>query len=112
MPESIRFDDLPGNPDRAKKFEGKEHGASVSFFLSTHAPGEGPDLHVHPYEEVFVMYEGQATFTVGDSEITAGPGEIVVVPPNTPHGFKNTGDTRLRQVGIHPSAEMVQTFLD
>jgi mannose-6-phosphate isomerase-like protein (cupin superfamily) len=112
MPEPIRFDDLPGNPDRAKKFVGKEHGSGVSFFLSRHATGEGPDLHLHPYEEVFVIYEGVATFTVGDQSIEAGPGEIVVVPPNRPHKFKNTGDERLRLVGIHPSPEVIQEDLE
>src|SRR3954467_8712988 len=29
-----------GAPPR--RFEGRDHGARVSFFLSTHAPGEGP----------------------------------------------------------------------
>src|SRR3954452_21045293 len=106
MRQPLRFEDLPGS-DRARKFEGRGHGATVSFFLSTHAPGEGPDLHRHPYEEVFVMYEGVATFTVGDDTITAGPGEIVVVPPNTPHKFENTGEGRLRQVGIHPNPEVI-----
>jgi mannose-6-phosphate isomerase-like protein (cupin superfamily) len=112
MPDPIRFDDLPGNPARAKKFEGKDHEATASFYLSSHPPGEGPDLHVHPYEEIFIMYEGVATFTVGDTQIEAGPGEIVVVPPNTPHKFKNTGEVPLRQVGIHPRAEMVQEDLE
>ena len=112
MPEPIEFDDLPGNPARARKFEGKDHGATVSFFLSQHQPGEGPDLHRHPYEELFVMYEGVATFTVGDAQITAGPGQIVVVPPDTPHKFKNTGDVPLRQVGIHPNPEVIQEDLE
>lgn len=109
--EPIKFDDLPGS-ERARKFEGGGHGApGVSFFLSRHAPGEGPDLHHHPYEEVFIMYEGEATFTVGDRTITAGAGEIVVVPPNTPHKFVNSGEGRIRQVGIHPSPEVVQEDL-
>jgi mannose-6-phosphate isomerase-like protein (cupin superfamily) len=111
MPSPIPFGDIPGSA-RARKFEGREHGATVSFFLSQHAPGEGPDLHRHPYEEVFIMYEGVATFTVGDDTVEAGPGEIVVVPPNTPHKFKNSGDVRIRQVGIHPSPEVIQEDLE
>ena len=111
MTEPIKFEDLPGS-DRARKFEGKNHGAGVSFFLSRHAPGEGPDLHRHPYEEVFIMYEGVATFTVGDGTVEAGPGEIVVVPPNTPHKFVNSGEGRIRQVGIHRSPEVVQEDLE
>lgn len=111
MAQPIRFDDLQGS-ERARLFEGKDHGAGVSFFLSSHAPGEGPDLHRHPYEETFVMYEGTATFTVGDQTITAGPGEIVVVPPNTPHKFVNSGEGRIRQVGIHGSPELIQEDLE
>ena len=111
MTEPIRFEDLPGS-ERARKFEGREHGSSASFYLSRHAPGEGPGLHRHPYEEVFIMYEGVATFTVGDETIEAGPGEIVVVPPNTPHKFVNSGEGRIRQVGIHPAAKMEQEELE
>jgi mannose-6-phosphate isomerase-like protein (cupin superfamily) len=111
MTDPIPFQDLPGS-ERARKFEGKNHGAGVSFFLSNHAPGEGPDLHRHPYEEVFIMYEGVATFTVGDEQVEAGPGQIVVVPPNTPHKFKNSGEGRIRQVGIHRSPEVVQENLE
>jgi hypothetical protein len=48
MPEPLPFTDLPGS-ERARKFEGRDHGAAVSFFISTHAPGEGPVLHRHPY---------------------------------------------------------------
>ena len=49
-------------------FEGCKQGASISLHLSDAiAPGEGPRLHRHPYEEVFVIHEGQATYTLGDT---------------------------------------------
>jgi len=32
-------------------------------------PGGGPKLHKHPYEEIFVVQEGTATFTAGDETI-------------------------------------------
>jgi quercetin dioxygenase-like cupin family protein len=37
-------------------------------------------LHTHPYEEVFVTLEGEATFTVGEDTIEVGAGQIVVAP--------------------------------
>ncbi len=37
-------------------------------------------LHRHPYEEVFVVQEGTATFTAGDETIEAKGGQVVVVP--------------------------------
>ena len=111
MPEPLPFTDLPGS-ERARRFEGKEHGAQVSFFISTHAPGEGPALHRHPYEETFILLKGTATFTVGEQQLTPDPGHVLIVPPNTPHKFVNTGDTRLQQVSIHSAAEMVQEYLE
>ena len=110
-PQPIPFDDIPGS-ERAKKFEGKDHGASMSFYISRHAPGEGPPLHRHPYEETFICQSGTCTFTVGEEQITAEPGRVVIVPANTPHKFVNSGEGRIRQVGIHRSPEVLQEDLE
>lgn len=107
----IPFDDIPGS-ERAKKFEGIHHGTSMSFFISRHAPGEGPRLHRHPYEETFICQRGTCTFTVGAETVRVGPGHVVVVPANTPHKFVNDGDERLQQVSIHPRPEMEQEDLE
>lgn len=91
---------------------GAEHGgAGVCLIFPDVGPGEGPAQHTHTYEEVFVTLEGEATFLVGGEEIVAGPNEVVIVPPNTPHGFKNTGSGRLRQVNIHVSPEFHTEWL-
>lgn len=111
MTPPIQFTDLPGS-ERARRFEGKDHGATTSFFLNFHAPGEGPELHRHPYDETFIMLEGSATFRVGDDTVEGRTGEIVIVPANTPHGFVNSGDTRLRVVSIHPADHITQEWLE
>jgi quercetin dioxygenase-like cupin family protein len=111
MTHPLKIADLPGSA-RARRFEGKDHDATASFFVNTHAPGEGPSLHRHPYEEIFILLDGQATFRRGDDKIDAQAGEIVIVPPNTPHGFTNTSDERLLFVSIHPAPEMQQENLE
>lgn len=111
MTAKLKIEDLPGSA-RARRFEGKDHEATASFFVNTHAPGEGPSLHRHPYEEIFILLEGSARFRRGDDEIDAEGGEIVIVPANTPHGFTNTGDARLLFVSIHPAPAMVQENLE
>ena len=94
----------------AHKFEGYRYGdVNVSFFLVDSPPGGGPVLHTHPYEEVFVTLEGDATFTVGEATIEASAGQIVVAPAGVPHKFVNSGDGPLRQVDIHPSGRIRQT---
>ena len=88
----------------AHKFEGYRYGGTnVSFFLVDAPPGSGPGLHTHPYEEVFVVQEGQASFTVGDDTIKAIAGQIVLVPAGMPHNFVNSGTGPLRLVDIHLS---------
>jgi mannose-6-phosphate isomerase-like protein (cupin superfamily) len=88
----------------ARLLQSGEHGdVPISFFLVATVPGRGPSLHSHPYEEVFVMHHGQATFTVGDSILEVHGGEIVVAPANTPHKFKNSGDGPLQMINIHPT---------
>jgi mannose-6-phosphate isomerase-like protein (cupin superfamily) len=96
----------------AVRFEGHAAGAPVSFFVTDTPPGKGPGLHIHPYPEVFVVEEGEATFTAGDEQVVVTGGHVVVVPAETWHGFKNSGEETLHIVSIHPSGEIVQTWLD
>ena len=53
MVHVISREELPGST--ARRFEGHDYGANVSFFLSEMPPGKGPGLHTHPYAEVFVV---------------------------------------------------------
>ena len=106
----IKVDELPGG-ENASTFNGHEHGASGSFFLSHNRPGTGPELHRHPYEEIFIVQEGDVLFTAGDSTIEATAGDIVVVPAGTPHKFVSRGETH-RQVSIHPAARMQTEWLE
>ncbi len=80
---------------------GDELGADVSVIVVDAAPGEGPRLHRHPYREVFVVLEGEATFTLGDEQRVVHGGEIVVAPAGVSHRFVNSGSGRLRQVDVH-----------
>jgi quercetin dioxygenase-like cupin family protein len=80
---------------------GDEIGANVSVIVVDAAPGDGPALHRHPYAEVFVVLEGEATFTLGDEPRVLHAGEIAVAPAGVPHRFVNSGSGRLRQVDVH-----------
>jgi mannose-6-phosphate isomerase-like protein (cupin superfamily) len=107
----IDGDELPRGTT-ARKFEGYRYGGiNVSFFLVDGPPGSGAELHKHPYEEVFVVQEGDATLTVGDDTIEVSGGQIVVVPAGVPHKFVNSGTGPLRQVDIHPSERILQVDL-
>jgi mannose-6-phosphate isomerase-like protein (cupin superfamily) len=74
----------------------------------TDVVGEGPTLHVHPYDEIFTITEGRARFTVGDGTIDAEAGDVVLGPANIPHGYQNLGPGRLDSLDIHLSPERIQ----
>ena len=108
LPHVIAKEDLPQG-GISRKFEGYRYGdVGVSFFLVESPPGRGAVLHIHPYEEIFLTLEGEATFTVGDATIEVGAGQIVVAPAGVPHKFVNSGTGMLRQVDIHPNERIVQ----
>lgn len=94
-------------------FQGGMYGdIPISFFWVDAEPGQGPRLHVHPYEEIFIVQEGQATFTLGDTTLQAEAGQIVIGPANVAHKFVNSGSAILRMVNIHPSQQIVQQWLE
>jgi mannose-6-phosphate isomerase-like protein (cupin superfamily) len=107
----IEVESLPGGVN-AVQFDGHTHGANVSFFITRNLPGTGPGLHKHPYEETFIILEGRGRYTVGEEEVEAGKGEIVIVPAETPHKFVNIGEVRLRAVNIHPRERMETEWLE
>ena len=105
--ESLESDSL------TREFVGDQHGgAGVCLIFVEAGPGDGPALHRHPYEEIFVVQEGESLFVAGDEERAVGAGEIVVVPANVPHRFVNTGSGTLRQIDIHVSPRFVTEWLD
>lgn len=106
----IKFEELPRG-ENSWTFNGHEHAAHVSFFLSRNRPGTGPKLHRHPYDETFIVEDGDVLFTVGESTIEAAGGDIVVVPAGTPHKFVSRGATH-RQISIHPVARMETEWLE
>ncbi|WP_370283286.1 cupin domain-containing protein [Pseudooceanicola sp.] len=92
--------------------EGEALGTNVTvLFYEAAEPGVGPKLHVHPYDEVFVIREGRALFTVGDRKIEAETGDVVLGPANVPHKFHNLGPGRLVTIDIHQSPRWIQTDL-
>lgn len=109
MARVIPIEELRRSPTAAL-FEGGDEVAA-SIFVTEYARGQGPALHLHPYAEVFVVLTGTAAFTAGDEQLTVDAGHVVVVPAQTPHGFKGAGDDTLQVVSVHPSPAVEQTNL-
>ncbi len=69
------------------------------------APGRELSQHSHDAEDdSFYILEGELTFMFGDEELVAGPGTFVLVPPGTPHGFRNDTASPVRILNVHAPA--------
>lgn len=75
-------------------------------------PGVAIRLHKHPYEEILIIQEGVATFTVGSATMEARAGQIILVPAKVPDKFMNSSDRRLRQIDIHISSRFIVHWLE
>jgi len=76
-------------------------------------PGRRAAAHQHPaMEERYEIRAGRAAFLIAGVEHTAGPGEIVVVPPGMPHlAWNPTDDVVDLRITMRPAlrwAEFVE----
>jgi len=85
---------------------GDDKGSTpIRVGIQTSPPGYSTGTHAHPYLEVVTIIEGTGDAWIGGEEnaTAIGPGCTIVAPPNTPHGFRNTGTTLMRSYGVHAS---------
>jgi quercetin dioxygenase-like cupin family protein len=82
----------------------------VSVIETAPAPGAGPPLHHHDFDEAFYVMEGELTFRLRDELLTAGPGEVVFAPRGVPHTFANLGDAPARQLIVCTPAGFERYF--
>jgi quercetin dioxygenase-like cupin family protein len=72
-------------------------GESVLVETIVRPQGFVAAAHVHPHQtERFEILEGLLGLRLGEQELVAGPGDVAVVPPGTPHRFWNAGEHEAR----------------
>jgi quercetin dioxygenase-like cupin family protein len=108
----IDLADVSFSPTAALWEGGKHAGTDTSIFVVRTPPGGLVELHTHPYSETFVILRGRGRWTAGDQVIEPEPDSIVVVPPETLHGFRNIGDEELHVLSVHESGTLEQTFTE
>jgi len=93
-------------------WNGEMGQTGVSFIFSENVEaGSGPRLHTHDYDEVQIVRRGEAWFQVGDEELTAQEGDILVIPAGTPHKVRSIGETS-DVISVHLSEKMAANWLE
>jgi quercetin dioxygenase-like cupin family protein len=86
----------------------REVGArSMSVWTTFHQPGEVVPLHTHEYEEIITVIAGEAIVTVACESTPVHADMSIVIPPRTPHGYKNSGGGILRMIASFPNPDAV-----
>ena len=76
---------------------GADTADTVTVGISTVPPGAMVPPHVHHVDdEMFIILEGHYQFLVDNRWTDAGAGDVVYLPRDTPHSFRNAGDTPAR----------------
>lgn len=86
-----------------------EGGQNVVYFEIE--PGKELGTHRDSPEELMVCLAGdEIEAWAGDATGEISAGDLAVIPPMAPHGFRNTGDTTARFLGIFSDSTVVAEF--
>jgi quercetin dioxygenase-like cupin family protein len=85
---------------------GKPEGApNFAMRVVKFEPGAVFETHQHPYEHEIFVLGGEGVAEGPEGEIPMRPGVALYVPPDEPHGYRNTGTGELRFICIIPHPE-------
>jgi mannose-6-phosphate isomerase-like protein (cupin superfamily) len=75
---------------------GRASGQAFGFYRGTMQPGceIARELHPETQETIFIL-SGEALGIVGEQQVPLGPGQMLHVHSNVPHGLRNVGSTAL-----------------
>jgi mannose-6-phosphate isomerase-like protein (cupin superfamily) len=72
-------------------FDGAD-GSQMAFW--TNPVGGASAAHTHPYDEYFIVVEGQYVLMMGDKRIVLNSGNECFIPKGTPHSGESAPGTR------------------
>jgi uncharacterized cupin superfamily protein len=75
-------------------------------------PGGGPSPHRHDFEESFTVMEGEIEATFRGSHQTIRAGQVINIPANAPHQFRNKSEQPARLLCCCSPAGLEELFLE
>jgi quercetin dioxygenase-like cupin family protein len=75
-------------------------------------PAGGPPPHRHDFEESFMVLEGEIEATFRGLEQTIRAGQVINIPANAPHQFKNKSGQAARLLCYCSPAGVEELFLE
>lgn len=75
-------------------------------------PGGGPPPHRHDFEESFTVLEGEIEATFRGATSTVRAGQVINIPANAPHQFRNESEHPARLLCICSPAGQEEFFME
>lgn len=75
-------------------------GNQVLMVMNWLEPGMKVNPHSHPCEQIVYIVEGTALFHIGDEVVTAGPGDIIRIPPDIMHYAEPAGSETVLNLDV------------
>jgi quercetin dioxygenase-like cupin family protein len=69
----------------SQEIASKKAGSVTIFAFDS---GQGLSEHTAPYDAIVEIVDGEAEITVSGKTVTAGRGELVIMPAGEPHSLK------------------------
>lgn len=80
----------------------KDGTPTVVSLYHDHEPGDMSPHHSHDWEHQVFITRGSGIVWVDSKEYAISAGDFILVPPNSSHYFKNTGNIVLSRVTVNP----------
>ena len=75
-------------------------------------PGGGPPPHRHDFEESFTVLEGEIEATFRGEHSTVRAGQVINIPANAPHQFRNASTQPARLLCLCSPAGQEEFFIE
>lgn len=68
--------------------------------------------HAHPWEHQVFVIRGRGALAGAEGETPFREGDVVFVPPEEPHQFRNTGDAAVEFICLVPKAALTAYYIE
>ena len=106
----LQFIETPGGNSGSGVATSSRGAAEVSVIRQRQQVDGTSPPHTHDREEVMVLLSGKVTVSTSEKSVALGPGDAVIVPPQTPHRVENTGSQPAEWLLVAPAG--VRFFRD
>ncbi len=92
LPDSTNWSEVPIEVVMPGVARQTVHGSRQTMVRYVYSPGSVFPVHSHPEEQCTIVISGRIRFDIDGVQTELGPGGIVVIPGNVPHGARVIGN--------------------